>query len=260
MPIEAHPTALIHKTAEISDDVKIGPYAVIENDVVIGKNTVIGSHVLVAEKTRIGSECNIFKGAAIGAIPQDLKFHGEDTYLEIGNKTTIREFATLNRGTEDLGKTVVGSNCLVMAYVHIAHDCIIGNNVILANSVNMGGHVVIEDHVTVGGMTPIHQFVRIGAYAFLGGAYRVPKDVPPFVLAAGEPLIFRTLNLIGLKRRGFTSETIKAISKAYKQIYDKNLRLEEGLAILKSGESSLPEITQVIDFFENSSRGVIGAR
>ncbi len=259
MPVNVHPTAIVDKKAVLNEGVKVGPYSVIEADSVIGENTVVNSHVLIAEGTRIGKKCRIFKGAALGSIPQDLKFHGEKTTLEIGDNTTIREFATLNRGTEESGTTRIGSNCLIMAYVHVAHDCIIGNNVILANAINMGGHVIIEDNVTVGGITPIQQFIRIGKYSFVGGGYRVPKSIPPYVLAAGEPLVYRTLNLIGLKRNGFSRETINSLSNAYKVIYDKKSTLQDGLIKLKSKKNLIPEVKNIIEFFEVSTRGVISA-
>ncbi|MCH7818875.1 MAG: acyl-ACP--UDP-N-acetylglucosamine O-acyltransferase [Candidatus Marinimicrobia bacterium] len=259
MSIDVHPTAIVDKNAVLNDGVKVGPYTVIESDTLIGENTNIGSHVLIAEGTRIGGKCQIFKGAALGLIPQDLKFHGEKTTLEIGNDTIIREFATLNRGTEASGVTLIGNDSLIMAYVHVAHDCVIGNKVILANGINMGGHVIIEDHVTVGGMTPIHQFVRIGRYSFIGGGYRALKSIPPYVIATGEPMVYRTLNLIGLKRNGFSRETIKALSGAYKQIYGKNSKLQEGLAALKSNDNLIPEVKNIIEFFEASTRGVIGS-
>lgn len=259
MSVDIHPTAIVDKNADLKDGVKVGPYTVIESDSLIGKNTDVGSHVLIAEGTRIGEKCRIFKGAALGIIPQDLKFHGEKTRLEIGDNTTIREFATLNRGTEESGTTLIGNDCLIMAYVHIAHDCVIGNSVILANAINMGGHVTIEDHVTVGGMTPIHQFVRIGKYSFVGGGYRALKSIPPYVMAAGEPMVYRTLNLIGLKRNGFSREVINSLSNAYKQIYDGNSNLKEGLANLKSNDNLIPEVKIVIEFFEASTRGIVGA-
>ena len=218
MSVEVHPTAIVHKNAELGDGVIVGPFTVIEKNTVVGKGTKISSHVSIADGCRIGENCIIHKGAVLASVPQDLKFEGEETILEVGNGTTIREFVTVNIGTSASGKTVIGKNTLIMAYVHIAHDCLIGDNVIIANSVNMGGHVEIEDNVTVGGMVPIHQFVKIGTFAVIGGGYRVPKDVPPFVLAEGEPLVYRTLNLIGLKRSGFSRDAISKLSKGYKLI------------------------------------------
>ena len=259
MSVEVHPTSIVHKKSQIGDNVVIGPYAIIEKNTVIGKGTNIRSHVLISEGARIGEDCNIHNGAVLGSVPQDLKFEGEETILEIGNGTTVREFATLNRGTSASGKTVIGKNTLIMAYTHVAHDCVIGNNVIIANSVNMGGHVEIEDNVTVGGMVPIHQFVKIGTFAFIGGGYRVPKDVPPYVVAAGEPLIYRTLNVIGLKRNGFSREAISKLSKGYSIIYDKETSLEEGLSQLKSNGGLTPELQKTVEFFESSSRGIISS-
>lgn len=259
MSVEVHPTAIVHKNAELGDGVIVGPFTDIEKNTVVGKGTKISSHVSIADGCRIGENCIIHKGAVLASVPQDLKFEGEETILEVGNGTTIREFVTVNRGTSASGKTVIGKNTLIMAYVHIAHDCLIGDNVIIANSVNMGGHVEIEDNVTVGGMVPIHQFVKIGTFAFIGGGYRVPKDVPPYVLAAGEPLVYRTLNLIGLKRSGFSRDAISKLSKGYKLIYNKKTSLEEGLSQLKSNGELTTELQKAVDFFESSSRGIIGS-
>ena len=259
MSVEVHPTAIVHKNAELGDGVIVGPFTDIEKNTVVGKGTKISSHVSIADGCRIGENCIIHNGAVLASVPQDLKFEGEETILEVGNGTTIREFVTVNRGTSASGKTVIGKNTLIMAYVHIAHDCLIGDNVIIANSVNMGGHVEIEDNVTVGGMVPIHQFVKIGTFAFIGGGYRVPKDVPPYVLAAGEPLVYRTLNLIGLKRSGFSRDAISKLSKGYKLIYNKKTSLEEGLSQLKSNGELTTELQKAVDFFESSSRGIIGS-
>ena len=259
MSVEVHPTAIVHKESQIGDNVVIGPYSIIEKNTVIGKGTEIASHVLIADGARLGEDCKIHNGAVLASVPQDLKFKGEETILEVGNGTTVREFATLNRGTSASGKTVIGNNTLIMAYAHVAHDCVIGNNVIIANSVNMGGHVEIEDNVTVGGMVPIHQFVKIGTFAFIGGGYRVPKDVPPYVIAAGEPLVYRTLNVIGLKRNGFPREAILKLSKGYNMIYDKKNSLEEGLLQLKSNGELTPELQKTVEFFESSSRGIISS-
>ena len=259
MSVEVHPTAIVHKDAQLGDGVTVGPYTIIEKNTVLGKGTEISSHVLIADGCRIGENCIIHNGAVLASVPQDLKFEGEETILEIGNDSTIREFATLNRGTSASGKTVIGKNTLIMAYAHIAHDCLIGDNVIIANSVNMGGHVEIQNNATIGGMTPIHQFVRIGTFAFIGGGYRVPKDVPPYILAAGEPLQYRTLNLVGLKRNGFSRKSISQLSKGYNIIYDKKTSLKEGLSKLKSNGELTAELQTTIDFFESSSRGIIGS-
>lgn len=255
--IDIHPTAIVGKKTEIGDNVIIGPFSIVEDDVKIGSGTSIGSNVLIADGTRIGEECKIFNGAVLGSAPQDLKYKGEKTELEVGDNTVIREFCTLNRGTLDRYKTVVGNNCLLMAYVHIAHDCHIGNNVILANAVNMAGHITIEDYVGVGGMDPIHQFVKIGCHAFVGGGYRVDKDIPPYILAAGDPLTFAGLNTVGLTRRNFSRDTLATLKRVYKLIYRSKLNVTQALARIENEFESSPEIDHVVDFVRNSSRGII---
>lgn len=252
-----HETAVVHSKAELGKNVEIGPFTIIEDDVSIGDGTKIAAHVRIASGTRVGNDCNIFHGAVLGSIPQDLKFAGEVTTLEIGHGTTIREYATLNRGTSDRWKTIVGNGCLLMAYSHVAHDCILGDNVVIANSVNMAGHVILEDYVGVGGITPIHQFVRIGKHSFIGGGYRVPKDVPPFILAMGEPLQYAGLNLVGLKRRGFNSKTLTALKSAYKIIYRQNLNLEDALKKIEQDIEQFEEVKYLVSFYRNSERGVI---
>ena len=252
-----HATAVVDPKAELAGDVVIGPYAIVEENVVIGEGTEVGPHALVAYGSRIGKRCKIHKGAVVGTIPQDLKFAGEETTLEVGDGTVIREFCTLNRGTSDRWKTEVGSNCLLMAYVHVAHDCVIGNNVILANAVNMAGHVVIGDYVGIGGMVPIHQFVRIGRHAFVGGGYRVPKDVPPFILVAGEPLKFAGINRVGLRRRGFSSETIDLLRRVYKLIYRSDLNVSQAITRIKEEFPLEGVVKEVVDFIESSERGIV---
>ncbi|HFB67603.1 MAG TPA: acyl-ACP--UDP-N-acetylglucosamine O-acyltransferase, partial [Calditrichae bacterium] len=220
--VEIHPTAVVSDKAELGTHVIVGPYAVIEEDVIIGDGCQIGPHVYVHSGTRLGQRVRVEKGAVLGTDPQDLKYGGEKTYLEIGDDTTIREFATLNRGTDFHYKTVVGKNCFLMAYVHVAHDCIIGDNVVIANSVQMAGHVEIDDFAGIGGLTAIHQFVRIGKHCFVGGGLRVTKDVPPYVLAMGDPIRYGGTNFVGLKRRGFSSETLRLIKRAYRTVYQSN--------------------------------------
>ena len=254
---EIHKTAIVEASAELADDVSVGPYTIIEGDVRIDAGTQIGPHVLLASGTRIGKNCRVSNGAVLGTQPQDLKFAGEKTTLEIGDNTTIREFATVNRGTTDHWKTVIGENCLLMAYSHVAHDCTIGNNVILANVVNLAGHVTIDDFVGVGGVTPIHQFVHIGRHAFIGGGFRVPKDIPPFILAMGEPLRFGGLNSVGLKRRGFSDDLLAKIKKAYRIIYNSKLLLVDALKKVEDEIEPVEEITYLVSFFRDSERGVI---
>ena len=249
--------AQVSPKAEIGQNVEIGPFTVIEDDVVIGSDTVVGSNVLIASGARIGEKCKIFHGAVLSTVPQDLKFENEKTTLEIGNNTTIREYATLNRGTTDHWKTVVGDNCLLMAYSHVAHDCTLGNNVIIANSVNMAGHVTIEDFVGIGGLVPIHQFVKIGKHTFIGGGLRVPKDVPPYILAMGEPLRYAGLNTIGLQRRGFSPETLKELKRAYRIIYRYNLTVEKALDKIISDVKQINEVKELIRFIKSCERGII---
>ena len=252
-----HSTAIVETKAELGPGVTVGPYSVIEDDVIIGENTQIGSHVFIHSGTRMGKNCRVFKGAVVGTDPQDLKYAGEKTTLEIGDETTVREFCTLNRGSSHRFKTVIGSKCLLMAYVHVAHDCIIGDNVILANAINMAGHVTIESYAAIGGMSPIHQFVRIGSHAFIGGGLRVNKDVPPFILAAGEPIQYAGINRIGLTRKGFSPEKLNEIRRAYKTIYRSGLNVTQALNELKSAETLIPEVQQIVDFIEASERGII---
>jgi UDP-N-acetylglucosamine acyltransferase len=255
--VRIDPNAIVDNSAEIGDEVEIGPFSIIESDVIIGSGTKIASNVLIASGTRIGNNCEIHHGAVLGTIPQDLKFQGEKTTLAVGDNTVIREYATLNRGTQNRGKTVVGQNCLIMAYAHVAHDCLIGNHVILANAVNMAGHVTIDDYANIGGLVPIHQFVRVGAHTFVGGGYRIPKDIPPYILASGEPLAYAGLNTVGLTRRGFSSETLKNIKKAYRILYKSNLNVSQALEQIKTELELTPEIQNIIEFVESSDRGII---
>lgn len=255
--MEIHNSAVVHPKSIIGENVKIGPFAVIEEEVTIGDNCEIGSASLIASGTTLGSGCRVFHGAVLGTIPQDLKFEGEKSFLEIGNDTTIREFATLNRGTKDRWKTIVGDNCLLMAYSHTAHDCQLGNNVVIANSVNMAGHVTIEDYVGVGGMSPIHQFVRIGMHTFIGGGLRIHKDVPPYILAMGEPLRYGGLNRVGLTRRGFSDESLSLMKEAYRIIYQLNLTVKDALQKVEDEVEPIAEVQNILSFFRESERGVI---
>jgi UDP-N-acetylglucosamine acyltransferase len=255
--VTIHPTALVNPGAELSEDVEVGPYAVIEDEVLIGPGSKIGPFVYLGSGARLGSKVQVFNGAVIATVPQDLKFHGETSTVEIGSGTIIREYATIHRGTEATGRTVVGSNCFLMAYSHVAHDCVIENKVIMANCVNLAGHVHLEEHVSIGGIVPVHQFVRIGRHSFIGGGFRVPKDVPPYILAAGEPLKFAGLNIVGLKRRGFSLETINALKQAYHLIYNSDLNVSQGIVRIREEMTIIPEVQQVIDFIEHSERGVI---
>ncbi len=252
-----HHTAIVDAAAELAEGVTVGPYAVIEAGARVGAGTEIGPHVFIGTGTKIGQECRIFQGAILGTVPQDLKFKGEQSELHIGDRTTVREYATLNRGTGENGVTRVGSDCLLMAYVHIAHDCDIGDHVILANAVNLAGHVQIEEWVSIGGMTPVHQFARIGCHAFIGGGYRVPKDIPPYILATGEPLQYAGLNVVGLQRRGFSSETLRLLKRAYRLIYRSGKNVSQALEQIEKDLEMTDEVRHVYEFIKNSERGIM---
>jgi len=260
MSVTVDNRAVVDPGAHLEPGVVVGPFAVIEENTVIGAGTVIGAHALVASGARIGKDCRIHHGAVIGSQPQDLKFRGEQTTLEIGNHTTVREYATLNRGTLERGKTTIGNHCFIMAYAHVAHDCSVGNNVILANSVNMAGHVIIEDYVVIGGLVPVHQFVRIGRHAMIGGGFRVPKDVPPYILAGQEPLVFQGLNLVGLKRRNFSRESLDLLRRTYQIIYDSNLNVTQAIERIRAEITQTEEVSVLVEFIEKSKRGIIGTR
>ncbi len=248
--------ASVSDKAKIGNNVTIKDYAVIEDDVVIGDNVVIGSNTFIGNGARIANDVKIFHGAVVSTVPQDLKYNGEDTILEIGEGTVVREYATLNKGTTYSNKTVIGKNCLIMNYVHIAHDCMIGDNVIIANSVNFGGHVTVEDWVIIGGMVGVHQFVKIGQHSIVAFMSRVSKDVPPYITAGREPLRYEGLNLIGLKRRGFSEEAIKSISGAYDVIYKSGMNVSDGIKKLKENVTT-DEVKAIIKFAEESTKGII---
>ena len=227
------PLAYVHPGAKIAKNVVIEPFTTIHNNVYIGDGTWIGSNVTIMEGARIGKNCNIFPGAVISAVPQDLKFQDEETTVEIGDNVTIREYVTVNRGTVDRGKTVIGDNCLIMAYCHIAHDCIVGNNCIFSNNSTLAGHCTVGDFVILAGMTAVHQFCMIGNHAFVTGGHLVRKDVPPFVKAAREPLSYVGINSIGLRRRGFSPDKIKEIQGIYRLLFQKNHNTSQAALLLK---------------------------
>ena len=247
----------IHPNAKIGKNIQIEPFTTIYADVEIGDDTWIGSNVTVMDGARIGKSCKIFPGAVISAVPQDLKFSGEETTTEIGDFTTIRECVTINRGTVDRMTTSVGKNTLVMAYTHIAHDCIVGNNCVIANAVNMGGHVVIDDYAVIGGMSAIHQFVHIGMHAMVSGGSLVRKDVPPFVKAGREPLSYAGINSIGLKRRGFTTEQINQIQDVYRLLYLSKLNTSKALERIDSEIDGSEEKSSIMGFIQKANRGIM---
>tara|TARA_Y100001970_G_scaffold105028_2_gene131474 strand:- start:1401 stop:2177 length:777 start_codon:yes stop_codon:yes gene_type:complete len=252
-----HQSAIVSKKAQIGKNVSIGPYCIIEDDVFIGDNSIIDSHAVIKQYSQIGNSCHIFSHAVIGEVPQDKKYSGEKTELIIGDNTIIREFCTLNRGTKDAGVTKIGNNCLLMAYVHVGHDSIILNDVILANGVQLGGHVVIEQYAIVGGLTPVHQFCKIGAYSLVGGGLRVVKDIPPFIIANGQPLRFSGINSLGLRRQKFTANQRTNIKKAYKILYNSSNNVSQSLEKMKNNLKSINEVKTIIEFIENSQRGLI---
>ena len=251
------PLAYVHPGAKIAKNVVIEPFTTIHNNVVIGDGTWIGSNVTIMEGARIGKNCNIFPGAVISAIPQDLKFGGEDSLTVIGDNVTIRECVTVNRGTIASGQTTIGDNCLIMATAHIAHDCHIGKNAIVVNGVALAGHVTVGDFAIIGGLAAIHQFISIGDHAMVSGGSLVRKDVPPYTKAAKEPLSYVGINSVGLRRRGFTTEKISEIQSIYRILYQKNYNTSQALAIIEAEMEATPERDEILDFIRNSSRGIM---
>ena len=252
-----HPTAIVSSKAEIDAGVKIGPFSVIGENVHIGKDTFVGSHVVIEPFVTIGSDCQVFQYAAIGAPPQSIKFKGEKSYVKIGRANIIREFATIHRGTAfGGGITEIGDECFLMAYTHVAHDCIIGRQVVMANNATLAGHIEIGDYATIGGLSAIHQFAKIGEYAFIGGKTGVPKDIPPYVIAAGERASLRGLNTVGLKRQGFSRQTLTQLKKAYRIIFRIGLTLNEAIERVKAEVEQIPEVVRFIEFIKSSERGI----
>ncbi len=251
------PLAYIHPQAKIADNVVIEPFVTIHKNVEIGEGTWIGPNVTIMDGARIGKNCRIFPGAVISAIPQDLKFAGEDTTAEIGDNTTIRECVTINRGTKDRWKTVIGKNCLIQAYCHIAHDCIVGDNCIFSNSTTLAGHITIGDYVVLAGLVAIHQFCKVGSHAFVTGGSLVRKDVPPYVKAAREPLSYLGINSVGLRRRGFTSEQINEIQDIYRTLFIKNYNINTALDIIEAERQPTEIRDEILDFIRNSNRGIM---
>ncbi|MCM4171028.1 acyl-ACP--UDP-N-acetylglucosamine O-acyltransferase [Arenibacter sp. TNZ] len=251
------PLAYIHPGAKIAKNVVVEPFTTIHNNVIIGDGTYIGSNVTIMEGARIGKNCNIFPGAVISAPPQDLKYDGEETTVVIGNNTTIRECATIHKGTSDRMKTVIGDNCLIMAYCHIAHDCLVGNNCIFSNNSTLAGHVTIGDNVILAGLVAVHQFVSIGRHAFVTGGSLVRKDVPPFVKAAREPLSYVGINSVGLRRRHFDSDKIREIQNIYRILYQKNYNNTQAVQIIEAEMEATPERDEILQFIRDSQRGIM---
>lgn len=249
--------SVIHPNAKIGNNVTISPFVTIEDDVEIGDNTYIASNAVLMSGTRVGKNCKIFPGAILGAIPQDLKFEGEHTTLEVGDNTTIREYCTLNRGTVANGKTVVGSNCLLMAYVHVAHDCIVGDNCVLANNATLAGHVEVEDFVVIGGLVAIQQFTKIGSHAMLGGGTMHNKDVPPYVRVARQPASYIGINSIGLRRRGFSEAAVQEIQDIYNYLYVSKMTRSEALAAIEKDFPQSEYKSAILNFINESKQGIL---
>jgi len=251
------PLAYVHPGAKIAKNVVIEPFTTIHNNVIIGDGTWIGSNVTIMEGARIGKNCSIFPGCVISAVPQDLKFQDEETIVEIGDNTTLREYVTINRGTVDRGKTVIGKNCLIMAYCHVAHDCIVGDNCIFSNNSTLAGHVTVGDHVILAGMTAVHQFCSIGQHAFVTGGTLVRKDVPPYVKGAREPMSYVGINSIGLRRRGYKSEKIREIQSIYRILYQKNYNNSQAVRLIEADMAATTERDEILQFIKNSKRGIM---
>ncbi len=249
--------AYIHPDAKIGKNVKIEAFAWIDKDVVIDDGTWIGPNATIMEGARIGKNCKIFPGAVVSAIPQDLKFKGEETTAEIGDNTTLRECVTVNRGTASKGKTIVGNNCLLMAYVHVGHDCFLGNNIIISNSTNVAGEIIIDDFAVISGDVQIHQFVHIGGHVMISGGALVRKDVPPYITVAREPLSYVGINSVGLRRRGFTNDTISQIQAIYREFFVKEQNVAQALQYIKDEIVESEEKSYILNFIENSQRGIV---
>jgi UDP-N-acetylglucosamine acyltransferase len=252
-----HRTALIDPTAHLGRDVSVGPYAIIGPRVTLGEKCSVAAHAVIERNTKIGDGVRIGYGTVIGSDPQDLKYQGEETWVEIGDQTVLREYCTINRGSAATGKTTIGQRCFLMSYVHVAHDCVIGHDVIIANSVQMAGHVLIEDRAIISGLVPIHQFVRIGTFAFVGGGSRVNQDVPPYTKAVGNPVHLYGLNSVGLQRAAFSPEVKLVLKRAYRLLFNSELTVTQGIARARAELASCPEIEHFLRFIEGSERGVL---
>ena len=257
--MEQHNLSYIHPDAKIADNVKIGPFVTIEADVEIGEGTEIHSGAVILNGSRIGRNCRIHSSAVIGGVPQDLKFKGEKTLAIIGDNTVIREFATINRGTASKGKTVIGNNCLIMAYCHVAHDCYLHNNIIMSNACQIAGEVEIEDYAVIGGGTLVHQFTHIGQHIMLQGGSHVNKDIPPYAMVGREPISYIGINVVGLRRRGFTPEHLGRIQETYRYIYFSDLHNSEAINRILEETQPSAERDLIVDFIRTSARGIVRA-
>jgi len=252
-----HPTAIVSSQAELGPDVEVGPFAIIGPQVTVGAGCRIAARAILEQNVRLAPQCQVGSGSILGGAPQDLKYAGEETWVEVGEGTVIREYCTINRGTTQSRVTRLGKHCLVMTYVHMAHDCHVGDGVILTNGVQLAGHVTIDECAIISGLTPVHQFVKIGAYAFVGGMSRVTKDVPPYTKAVGNPMKLYGLNAVGLQRHGFTPETVAELKKAYRLFFRAGLNISQALERARAELAMLPEVERFVQFIEESARGVL---
>ena len=254
-----HPLATVHPGARLADSVEVGPYAYIDDNVEIGEGSVILPHATIFSYVKIGRDCHVFPGAVVGAIPQDLKFDGEVTYVEIGDRVNIRECATINRGTKASGKGVtrIGNDTLIMSYVHVAHDCTVGNHCILVSYVGIAGETDVDDWAIIGGGTKVHQFSHIGTHAMVGGGTGVNKDIPPYSLCGRQPLVYAGVNIVGLRRRGFDSSVIRDIKDIYDMLYFQGYNFSDAVARIEAGFPDFPEKKVILDFIRNSKRGIV---
>lgn len=254
--MQLHPSATVSKKAKLADDCTVGPYSIIGDNVSIGAGTMVGAHCMVDGYSSIGSSCQIFTGAVIGSQPQDLKFSGQKTFLEIGDGNVIREYCTFNPGTEEGGKTKVGNNNLFMAYSHVAHDCIVGNNCIIANNGTLAGHVTIEDRAVIGGLVAIHQFVKIGTLSIVGGCSKVVQDIPPYSTCDGHPAVVFGLNLIGLRRHNVDKDSIKELDRAFKILFNEGLSPKHAVEKIEKEVKKTLEVSHLVNFIKTSERGI----
>ncbi|MBU1998394.1 MAG: acyl-ACP--UDP-N-acetylglucosamine O-acyltransferase [Candidatus Omnitrophota bacterium] len=252
-----HPTAIVSKKSKVSEDTVVGPYSIIDDNVTIGSRSTLGAFCVIEGNTKIGKNCQVFTGAVLGSTPQDLKYKGDKSSLEIGDNNIIREYCTFNPGTEDGGKTLVGNNNLFMAYAHVAHDCVVGNNCIIANNGTLAGHVTVEDNVVIGGFGGIHQFVRIGKLAIVGGCSKVVQDIPPYAICDGHPARLYGLNLVGLERNKISKAAIRELKVAFRLLFNSRLTLKNALKQLQAKVNHCPEVACLMDFIKcESSRGI----
>lgn len=255
-----HPTAVVADGVNFGEGVDVGPYTVINDGVLIGDGTLIGAHCVIEKGTRLGKDCRVFSGAVLGSIPQDVKYKGKSSFLEIGDSNIIREYVTINPGTEENSKTIIGSHNLIMAYSHIAHDCLIGDHCIIANAGTLAGYVTIEDRAIIGGLVAIHQFTRVGSLSIIGGCSKVVSDVPPYSTCDGHPARVYGLNLVGLRRQGISADAIKELSHAFKILFNSRLSLKSAVEKLIEENFSSAEVSHLLDFVKNSQRGICRRR